>query len=279
MTVTGASDSGVQHIAFESFGVRIRVSVNSPDLLERAASLLPPHAEPCPFEATTESFGIHSEPDGRYRLERTDSPVSRGLNLEFALTLMESQLRIHVGMEAPGKIFVHAGVVGHDGSALVMPGLSFTGKTTLVAALVEAGARYYSDDFAVIDEKGLVHPFAKPLSIRDHRWIQSDHHVDQLGGIAGEDPVPVGAVVFTEYKPDVRWRPNPMSHGRGILGLLEHTLPARERAQEAMRIFNGAICGAALLEGERGEASELVGPLLGAPPDQLMSAVVTDGAR
>lgn len=252
----------MRHVAFESFDVRIRVTVDDPDVLERVVAMLPPNAAACPPDTVTESFSILTEPDGRYRFERTDSPVSRRIDLAFALTLMEAQLRIHVGMETEGKLFVHAGAVEHNGSAIVIPGLSFSGKTTLVAALVEAEARYYSDDFAVIDEQGFVHAFPKPLSIRDDDQVQNDYSVERLGGTAGEDPVPIGAVVFTEYRSGAAWRPTLISHGRGVLGMLEHTLPARRRAGEALRVFNGAIRGAVLLEGERGEASEVVGPLL-----------------
>jgi hypothetical protein len=32
------------------------------------------------------------------------------------------------------------------------------GKTTLVVALLRAGAHYYTDDFALLDGDGLVHP-------------------------------------------------------------------------------------------------------------------------
>lgn len=260
--VDGGPDPRVQHIAFESFGVRVRVTGDDPQVFERLMALLPPHAQPCPLEAAGESFGIRTEPDGGYRFERGNYPVARKVDLHFALTLMEAQLRIYVGMNTPGKVFVHAGVVEHRGSALVIPGLSFTGKTTLVTALVEAGARYYSDDFAVIDEGGLVHPFAKPLSIRDQGAMQNDRPVERLGGIAGDRPVPIGAVVLTAYRPGARWRPTPISQGRGVLGMLEHTLPARERARESLRIFNGAVRSAVCLEGERGEASDVVGPLL-----------------
>ena len=112
----------------------------------------------------------------------------------------------------------------------------------------EGEARYYSDDFAVIDEQGLfVHAFPKPLSIRDDDQVQNDYSVERLGGTAGEDPVPIGAVVFTEYRSGAAWRPTLISHGRGVLGMLEHTLPARRRAGEALRVFNGAIRGAVLL--------------------------------
>src|SRR4029077_6709070 len=72
-----------------------------------------------------------------------------------------------VAERAPDHLFVHAGVVGWDGGAIVMPGASFAGKTTLVQAWLGAGATYYSDEFAVLDRTGRVHPFTRPLSIRD----------------------------------------------------------------------------------------------------------------
>ena len=63
-------------------------------------------------------------------------------------------------------IFIHAGVVAQDGVAIALPGVSFAGKTTLVSALVRAGAVYYSDEFAVIDKRGVVNPYPKALSVR-----------------------------------------------------------------------------------------------------------------
>lgn len=260
-------------VAFESFDVRVRVSVGSADLLEHVIPLLPPHARPCPLETTSESFGLFAEPDGRYRFERTDSPVSKRLELPFALELMQAQLRIYVGMNTPARIFIHAGVVERDGSAIVIPGSSFSGKTTLVRALVEAGARYYSDDYAVIDDSGLVHPFAKPLSIRDADEIQVDHSVERIGGTAGDEPIPIAAAVFTAYRPGADWRPGTLSHGNGVLRMFEHALTARARAQESLQVLNVALRDAVLLDGERGDATELVAPLLSAPLGQLASAV------
>ena len=48
----------------------------------------------------------------------------------------------------------------------MIPGSSFSGKTTLVRALVDAGAVYYSDEFAALDETGRVFRYAKWLSVR-----------------------------------------------------------------------------------------------------------------
>ena len=62
---------------------------------------------------------------------------------------------------------MHAGVVGWNGRALLLPGRTLSGKTTLVAELLRAGATYYSDELAVLDARGRVHPFPKPLAIRE----------------------------------------------------------------------------------------------------------------
>jgi hypothetical protein len=231
-------------------------------VLKQIRALLPPHARACPADAAHESFGILSESDGSYRFERGDSPVTRNIDLGFALMLMESQLRIYVGIRAPERIFVHAGVVEHHGRALLAPGLSFAGKTTLVTALVRAGATYLSDDYAVIDPSGLVHPFAKPLSIRDDEHVQNHHDVERLGGRVATEPVPIGAVVFTEYRAGAPWRPRQVSPGRGVLAVLQHTLAARERSKEALPVLRRALAGAVLLEGARGEAEEIAGSLL-----------------
>ena len=64
-------------------------------------------------------------------------------------------------------LMMHAGVVAWKGKAIVLPGTSHAGKTTLVTALVEAGATYYSDEYAVLDAKGHVSPYARRLSLRD----------------------------------------------------------------------------------------------------------------
>jgi hypothetical protein len=69
-------------------------------------------------------------------------------------------MHTHIALHAPEHVFVQAGVVGVGERAMVLPGKSFAGKTTLVAALVRAGAEYWSDEYAVLDANGDVHPYA-----------------------------------------------------------------------------------------------------------------------
>jgi len=251
-----------EDIAFESFGVRVRVTADTKEVLEQVPALLPPDAEPCPPSTADVSLEVFRQAGGLYEFLIDGSQVTQAIDLDFALTLLEAQLRIHVGLRAPNRIFVHAGVVAHEGRAIVIPGLSFAGKTALVLALVEAGAVYYSDEFAVLDEQGLVHPYAKAVSVRDKDEIQSDHDIQRFGGIAGEEPLEVGAVVFAQYRPGAEWNPIELSPGRGALSMFGNTLAAMQRSEEAMRVLSLAVEGAVLLEGERGEASEMAKPLL-----------------
>ena len=68
-------------------------------------------------------------------------------------------------------MLVHAGAVEWDGHAALFPAPMESGKTTLVAGLVRAGARYLSDEAAAIDpETLLVHPFPKSLTIGAGSW-------------------------------------------------------------------------------------------------------------
>jgi hypothetical protein len=257
-----ASISAAKEIAFESFGARVGVIADSPEVLERIPALLPPDAQLCPSAAVDGWFSVLARVGGSYDFLIDGSPVTTEIDLTFALTLLEAQLRIFVGLRAPNRIFIHAGVVAHEGRAIVIPGRSFAGKTTLVLALVRAGALYYSDEFAILDEEGLVHPYAKPVSVRDENEIQSDHDIERFGGIVGEERLRVGAIVFTEYRPGAEWNPTDVSPSRGALAMFSNTLAAIERTEEAMRAIKFAVDGVPMWEGERGEADEMAQSLL-----------------
>lgn len=257
-----AAADGEYEIAFESFGVCLAVGASQLDVMDQVRAMLPPGWTPCPTSAVTRRFAVTLDEAGGYGIRRDDEVRTQNLDLDLALGMLDSELRVHIGKASPDYIFVHAGVVAHDGRSIVMPGMSFAGKTTLVAALVRAGAVYYSDEFAVLDKQGLVHPYAKPLSLRDAHRVQTDHDVTSLGGVAGVDPLPVDNIVVTSYRPDARWQPQRRSVGEGVLALLVNTLPARERPAEALPVLTRAAAGAVVLESDRGEADELADTLL-----------------
>jgi hypothetical protein len=246
---------------FEAFGVKMALVTTQAEVLEQARPLLPPGWKPCDRADVQQRFAVLTEPGGTYAFVREDKVRHPGVNLELALAIFDTELRLYVARKAPDGIFIHAGVVGYHGKTIVLPGMSFAGKTTLVAALVREGAVYYSDEFAVIDADGLIRPYAKPLSLRDDNLIQVERSVESLGGVAGEEPMRIGAIVVTSYKPGAEWEPRRLTPGEGAMALLANAVPARERPAEVMRAISQSAGGAIVIQSDRGEA-DAIAPLL-----------------
>jgi len=190
-------------------------------------------------------------------LYRDARRVARSLNLDVIRRAFDRDLSLLIGERATRRVFVHAGVVGLGKKAVVLPGRSFSGKTTLIRALVDAGGVFYSDEFALLDSRGRVSPWAEPLSIRiagPHKAGES-HTPELLGWNPGRRPLPIGLVVMTSFQAGRRFRPRATSRSQGALGLLQNTLPARRRPRETLRVLAAAVADARVIQGPRGEAA------------------------
>jgi hypothetical protein len=161
----------------------------------------------------------------------------------------------------------HAGVVGWQDRALLLPGTSFAGKTTLVAELVRAGATYYSDEYAVLDQHGRVYSYPRDLQMRlAGSPQQSAVAVEHLTGTVGTSPLSVSRVVFTEYRESGHWNPEPVSAGMGVLEMLRHAIPVQRTPARVMATLARMMETATAVRSERGEASEAANSLLTAIP-------------
>src|SRR5512144_1671386 len=178
-------------LGIEAFGVGVVIAA-PPEVLPRTRTILPPGSQEKEPAEDDERFLLLPHQNKVYSVLQGTDAVSGSADLQIALEVLDARLRAHIALQAPDHIFVHAGVVGYAGRAIVIPGLSFSGKTTLVTELVRVGATYYSDEFAVLDDAGLVHPYPKPLSIRSGGISQVDHAVEAIGGTAGVEPLPIG---------------------------------------------------------------------------------------
>lgn len=243
------------------------VVTNLADGPERVAALRPPLSKPSRSSSPIATFALHADGSGTYEYGQDGDILAGKLQLRFALEALEREIRAVVALEAPDHVFVHAGTVAHNGRAIIMPGESFAGKTTLVAALVRAGAVYLSDEFAPFDREGLVHPFPTALGLRDESSVQVDHDVRMIGGVVGVEAVPVGAVLITRYRPGADWAPERRSAGEAMLALLANTVAAQSRPNQALRAIARALESAVIIESERDEA-DAVAPLLLAELDR-----------
>lgn len=199
----------------------------------------------------------------RYHLLYSDSRrVARSMDLEQVMQALESDLQITVALNAKNRLFVHAGVVGWRNQAILIPGRTFSGKSTLVEALVRAGATYYSDEFAVLDSKGRVHPYPRPLSLRENDARARRMVAEDIGGTLGRRSLPVGLVVVSEYKEGFAWRPRMLSPAQGMLALLANTVVARLQPEFALSTLKRAIDSVPVLKGSRGEADQAATTIL-----------------
>jgi HprK-related kinase A len=72
------------------------------------------------------------------------------------------------GTSAHRRVAVHSSVVERAGRAMIMPAPPGSGKSTLCAALVSAGWRLFSDEFAIIDPDAVrILPVPRPLSLKE----------------------------------------------------------------------------------------------------------------
>ena len=186
----------------------------------------------------------------------------RSHQLDDVLDRFDAFFAIAVAMLAPRRVFVHAGAVAWKGRAILIPGQSLAGKSRLVMELVRAGATYLSDEFAVLDGKGRVHPYPKPISMRETpQSKQVDVPVKSIGGIVGTKPVPLGLVVVATHKEGARWRPKLMSSGEGILALLSNCPAGRLAPERVLRVLARAATAATFIKSTRGNAVD-VAPLI-----------------
>jgi hypothetical protein len=263
-------------LAFECYGARVGVSTNEATILDSLPEHLPVKSKLIDSSDLENQFTLLTNemagsPEGadKYSLYDGECLVLSTGDLGVALKQLARELDAVVALEASPWVFVHAGVVGWQAGAIVIPGRSMTGKTSLVAALVKAGATYYSDEYAVFDRQGYVHAFPKPLHLRTEQQGEPEKiSAEKLGGRIGTSALPVTLIVATHYEAQARWGPKLLEPGQAVLRLFDNTVDALRRPEGAIDIFARAVAGCVAISGPR-PSSEQVAPLLLALCDRI----------
>jgi hypothetical protein len=142
-------------------------------------------------------------PGGALRLLDSGAVVQEDVAESVAAATIVWRLNA-IASETSDHLLVHAGCVGGadgapDGAgAVLLPGRSGTGKSTLTAACVRAGLAYLSDELAALDlDRGLVVPWAKPLGLDGEQLVAASRLRRDAVGAAR----PPAGIVFPRYQP------------------------------------------------------------------------------
>ncbi len=276
---------------YTAYGLRFGLRCNDPAALELAAPHLPLGWQPVPegktaSKADTKVDFLYSlylaapakRKGGALELDEGASPeldegyhllycgstlLSRTLELPQLLATLEQHSELLTAFRANDYLFVHAGVVGWQGRAILIPGRSMSGKSTLVRALLEAGAEYYSDEYAILDGEGRVHPYPVPISIREgNTLVGNKFPLETLGIQPGTEPLPVALVVVAKYKRYAHWRPEVLTPSQAMLALMDNTVAARREPTFTMPILKQVAMGAKTIASKRGDAKRVVPAIL-----------------
>lgn len=154
-------------LALLGFDVELRAT--DADMVTLLRDLYAPLRVPGPAEHVLSISSTRQDPrsagarwevhlDG-VRLIRTEAA-----SIAFRHLLFEANRHAIDG--TPDLVLVHASAAVLDGRAIVMPGPMGAGKSTLVAALVDAGLGYLTDEVVALDPAtGVVVPYPKYISL------------------------------------------------------------------------------------------------------------------
>jgi hypothetical protein len=126
-------------LAFSLYGVGIRLDVEAAYLVPLLKERLPPNLRLCGTENAKTVYSLAHKVDitdlgeDRYWAIKRNGHVVAELNeLDNAIDCLEGFLHHTLAAGCDRKVFVHAATVAWQDRAIVIPGHSFTGKSTLV---------------------------------------------------------------------------------------------------------------------------------------------------
>ncbi len=250
-----------KRLCLEAYGNAITIESESDLILALLCNELKraiPCVRPIPqaSEKTLLRYRIVQEPGGMVSFFEAGSIVASLVTLDFAADQICTVARLKIAEHAVGMTFLHAGVVRWGDKAIVLPAQSNQGKTSLVVELVRRGALYYSDEYAVFDREGYVHPFSKPVSVREdpESPLQNDYDVEVFGGRKGTEKAEVAMIVFTSYSSGSEWSPKKLTPAADVLEMVKHCVPIRRNPEASLEALRNVANSAPAFASPRGEA-------------------------
>jgi hypothetical protein len=188
--------------------------------------------------------------------------IASSRDLEETVPFLQAWLDDAIVHKLTDLVPVHAGVVSWGDAAVLLPGVSHAGKSTLVAELLRRGCVYFSDEYALVDGAGRVHPYPRALMIRNAAGESRPALASAWNAGIGTAPAPARLVLTLHYSPDAAWAVERIGQSEMVLELLKNTPHCLAEARDLLSPFIRLAAGAACYSGVRGEASEAAGCIL-----------------
>jgi len=243
---------------YRVWGVNAKLSASDPGLWEELLKIVPPDWSSVTDPVPPIHFRVESRSVGGFQLLFNDSLIPCASWLPGVLEELRGRIHIEVAQRVRIACFVHAGVVGIGHGALVIPGPTFHGKSSLVRSLVAAGARFFSDEFAVITPDGLVHSYPRAMSIRTENGRKEYYSAADLGWEPGQGPLPLRWIAAIRYLEGSDWDCRALSKAQGFLTLYENSVAGTTAPIETFRILTSAVKSCSVIQGTRGDVREAV---------------------
>jgi hypothetical protein len=151
---------------------------------------------------------------------------------------------------------VHAGAVLIEERALLFPGSTHAGKSSLVAELLRRGASCFSDEYALIDSEGRIHSYPRPLLLRNGGSQQSLVLPEDLNASFAIGTAPVGCIFALDYVPGGVWDVHEIAQGETVMLLLRNTPHEMAESPQMVDFFLPVAANAVCYAGQRCDVAE-----------------------
>ena len=175
---------------------------------------------------------------------------------------IESELALFAAEHLEGRIAVHAAVLAVGPSLIMLPGPSYTGKTTLSIALRDAGATLLSDEYAVVDPAtGMVVGWDRPV----HRRLPGGS-VERIRLVESAPEQPVAVVASLRFVDGAPLHWEPMGQAAVVQTLMSNAVGARVAPDSTFSAALRIARSARGIHGVRAEAAEALVDLVAPRP-------------
>lgn len=212
------------NFGFECYGVKIDLRTDSLEMENVLRKMLPEVGRISDFgdSQTIVSLltsqkksinGLYFNEEPALKFEKYRDVLLEGLIDKFLIILSISSL--------PKNIYLHAGAIVWNNYGIMLPGESYSGKTTLVKEFIKAGAVYITDDLTVLKGTGELLPFPRTLAIRTDSGREL-RTAESFGARTLTKRSQLKIILFTEFEEKARWEPRKLPPGQAVMKLMSN---------------------------------------------------------